>query len=328
MRTGDLKPYALPPSSVSEYKGDAKFKRPRDLSLYEPPVITIKKNITIRHSEPGSSRGIKAAYQTEPVSFTSSITAISGQSDDEALQKIATLVLNSSIAHYWLFLTSVGWGVGRPTFRQKEIKSIPFPIDALTDRKHELLEKYDRIKQLAQADDRGEQYRATIQEVDELLFECYDLSETEQGLIQSRVNHTIDYYHTREDSSAVAPATPFEIQAYGETVCREINTFLQHIEADIQPITYEFDAQNAPFKALTLVLQANNPHQSSQDGSAIIEEKLRTLESTTELFDRRSIEIFDSNAIHLIKPNEKRYWSRARAANDAPELVGELIDQA
>lgn len=327
MKTGDIKPYALPPASLSEYDGDTMFKRPRDLSLYEPPVITVKATITIRDAEPGSPRGLKAAYQTQPISFKSSIIGISGEDGDAELQQLATLVLNSSLTHYWLFLTSVGWGTGRPSLRQQEIRSIPFPIDALCEHKQELLSKYDGLERLARADDRGPDYREMVEEVDDRLFEYFGLSETEKDLVRSRVTHTIDYYHKRDRSTAVKPVDRSVLQAYGEVVCREINKFLDHIDADLQPVTYEFEAANFPFKLLTLELRDGDTRSAHREGSAILEQKLQSLEFNTELFDRRTIELFDTDAIHLIKPNERRYWSLAQAANDAPELVGELLDQ-
>jgi hypothetical protein len=328
MKTGDIRPYALPTSALSEYEGDMKFMRPRPLSLYEPPVITVKATITIRDREPGSPRGIKAAYQTNPVSFKSSIIGISGEENDTELQKLATLMLNSSLAHYWLFLTSVGWGTGRPSLRQEEIRSIPFPADVLLEHKKELLSKYDEIEQLVQKNNCGSAYREIIREIDERLFEYFGLSETEKDLVQSRVSQTIEYYHNRDGSSAVESVEQSELHKYGEIVCREMNKFLSHIDANLRPVVYELEAEDLPFRLLTLELRRNDAPRSDQSGSNILDQKLRSLKSHSEMFDRRTIEVYEADAVHLIKPDERRYWSRAQAANDAPELIGELIDQA
>lgn len=328
LSTRDIKPYATQHKSLIEYDGDEYFKHPRKQELYEPPFIAVRDSITIRQGKPGAPRGIKASFQLEAASFTSTVDGISGPEGDTELLKLTTLLLNSSLTHYWLFMTTVTWGVGRTQLRQEEIKSIPFPVDLFEEHKQELLNKYEEIQQLVQAGDRGKRYQEVVSEVDDILFNCLNLSDTEQGLIESHVSQTIEYFHKRDRSSALDPVRQGELEAYGTVVCSEINSYLEHVPQQLRPMTYDFEITDFPLKLLTLELGDSISTNYSQDGSKRIREKLGSIESNDDLFDQRTIEIFDEGAIHLIKPNERRYWSRAQAANDSLELVGELIDRA
>lgn len=44
------------------------------------------------------------------------------------------------------------------------------------------------------------------------------------------------------------------------------------------------------------------------------------------VYFRKVIKYFDNDTIHLIKPNEKRFWSHSTAMNDADEIVFDVIN--
>ncbi|EFW92325.1 type I restriction-modification system, M subunit, putative [Haladaptatus paucihalophilus DX253] len=250
---------------------------------------------------------------------------------DHDILRILNLVLNSSLAQYWLFLSTVGWGIARPTLRQEEILSVPLPLDNLIERKEELLSIDSRIRELIENSVRDERYKEHIEQLDNILFECYDLSEIEKKLIESRVSTSIDFYHERNDSKAVEAANDELLRQYGEIICDNVNKFLEFSDVSLQPIIYSSSNLIKPLNLITLQLSEGESQPELVDRNIVLEEKLQALdsaESNNSLYQRRIVEIYQENSIHIIKPNEVRFWSVAAAINDAPEIVGELLDRA
>ncbi|SHL60137.1 HsdM family class I SAM-dependent methyltransferase [Haladaptatus paucihalophilus] len=331
LRTSQVEPYYVPEDGLVEYGAEPYFKHPRDLSLYEPPVITVRATATRRNREPGASRGIKSAFHEHSVSYRSRIVGIVGLETDHDILRILNLVLNSSLAQYWLFLSTVGWGIARPTLRQEEILSVPLPLDNLIERKEELLSIDSRIRELIENSVRDERYKEHIEQLDNILFECYDLSEIEKKLIESRVSTSIDFYHERNDSKAVEAANDELLRQYGEIICDNVNKFLEFSDVSLQPIIYSSSNLIKPLNLITLQLSEGESQPELVDRNIVLEEKLQALdsaESNNSLYQRRIVEIYQENSIHIIKPNEVRFWSVAAAINDAPEIVGELLDRA
>jgi hypothetical protein len=43
------------------------------------------------------------------------------------------------------------------------------------------------------------------------------------------------------------------------------------------------------------------------------------------LYLRRNIKVFAQDTIHIVKPAERRFWTRSAAYNDADEIVARLL---
>lgn len=323
LETKSIQSYTVPDQDLVEYSEEPKFTRPRKSELYQPPLITIRK--TAKKQSKGPRRSITAAYHTTPVSFRTTLTGISGDSESAAEQKLATVVLNSSLAQYWLFMTSAGWGIERPRMRQSEIRSIPFPIDSLREYESELLAKFDELVDYSKSDNEGGDYQEIISAVDELLYEAYGLSEVEASLVETRVDQTLDYFHNRENSGALDSVDAEYMNTYGEILAEEINWYLEHSERSLYPVVHDLSKSNLPYQLLTLQLSREQPEPVSEDAQRLLRQKLEAVNKDYALFQERVIQIYEDDRVHLIKPDEARHWSRAQAANDAPELVGELL---
>ena len=48
-------------------------------------------------------------------------------------------------------------------------------------------------------------------------------------------------------------------------------------------------------------------------------------ELSKNIYIQKQIKYYDGNDIYIIKPNQKRFWSRSIAINDAKELVSEIL---
>jgi len=106
------------PNSLIPIPGEfVKLRRSPDRRLFENPKILISRGVSQR----------KIAYRNRPVYFSDSIQSIAAiDSNDSDLLRFLTVVLNSDIAHYYLFHTSTRWAIERDVVYLHEIYKIPF----------------------------------------------------------------------------------------------------------------------------------------------------------------------------------------------------------
>ena len=46
------------------------------------------------------------------------------------------------------------------------------------------------------------------------------------------------------------------------------------------------------------------------------------------LFVQKYIKYYDKDTVYLIKPNQKRFWTRTQAMEDASSLIADIINMA
>lgn len=330
LNTNRLEPFYVSSEDLKEYQGEPYFKHPRDFNQYQPPLVTIRASATRRRSEPGASRGVKAAFHQQAISYRSGIVGISGEEEDSDILRLITLVLNSSIAQYWLFMSAAGWGIGRDTIRQSELRSIPVPLDRLLEHKDHLLQLADTIDSLIVKEGRNNEYRKCVREIDHVLYDAFGFSNSERLMIESRVNFLIDFYHRKHNSDAAKSIQEDQLLQYGRVLCGEINKFLKFSEYTLSPTIYSFSGQPVPLNLITLELNREKVMQEEiVESQQALEGKLREIDEDTlenSIYARRVLELYQDDSIHIIRPNEVRFWTLGEAINDAPEIVGELLD--
>lgn len=55
-------------------------------------------------------------------------------------------------------------------------------------------------------------------------------------------------------------------------------------------------------------------------------DEVLTEEYGTSIYVRRHFKYYEENALHIVKPAEKRFWTRSMALNDAGEILAEGIN--
>ena len=96
------------------------------------------------------------------------------------------------------------------------------------------------------------------------------------------------------------------------------------------PIVYN---GTPPYRAVSFYLtpkgsQRQESHVASEpelDGLLVRLERIATEQQAQSLYFRRNIKEYEANAIHLVKPAERRFWTRSAAYNDADETIAQLL---
>src|SRR5258708_15272915 len=159
---------------------ESHFGWPRTPVIYTGPLALIHQS------------SCKAAFfARDKVAYRHKITGIAGQPGEEQLLKWIVVYINSTLAHYYHFLTSTSWAVERGTILQGEYKRMPLIIPDKDDpRLQEALTLFEEIVLLYQKRDEplgkwyDEHTERAKSRIDELVFDIYDVVPIEQQLVK------------------------------------------------------------------------------------------------------------------------------------------------
>jgi type I restriction-modification system DNA methylase subunit len=281
-------------------------------------------------------------YRDDKFCFRNSIHCIKliNQCDNK-LYFLITGFLWSSFAKYYLFNISSNWGLWHDEIHLQELLEFPLP-PKLTGRYannvisivKKLYNYKPYIKDIIHPDgiaeeEIKEQRRQWETELDEAVFDLYDFSDAERDLIRDFCEVTLPFFYKPYDSIGVIPAIAGNdiswIQNYAERFALRWEPYLNkdevmrvdiHIGASGNMIAMEFYPANMgdPWD-----LRPKN-----DSWSYILEEIAKTLPrpmGTSQILLEGIVHAITDDAIIVIKRNEKRFWTRSLAREDADSTL-------
>ncbi|EAY28336.1 HsdM family class I SAM-dependent methyltransferase [Microscilla marina] len=307
---------------------DVKFHRLGKISAYQAPHIVIKKGLT--------NKEYCVSYVDYNSSFKSTIYGIHHK--DSGKLKILTAYLNSSFAKYFMFLTTASWGIEREEVKPDEAFQLPdlcFSLPKNTSKA--ILKAFDQIVEVKKANVINEepQINALEKEIDELFWKVLNFSETEQIFINDLLDYSLDAFMEKEKSKAFKPVSNEEQKAYAEYVCKTMNSFLISPESEgISVWVTLVNTQESKNPLNVVVVNFGNEKPAGHVEElpmGKITNILKTIEQYSyeeyaeSMYYRKFIRYYTEDKAYIIKPNEKRFWSRSMAINDANEIIGDNL---
>ena len=304
-------------SSGSEERiGSEVFHRTGDPKIYLGPHVLIRGGLR--------AGGFPAsAFLSEDAVFNSGIAGIVCPPGDEDYLKIVCAYINSSLARYYLFLTTSTWGIERDVVRLTEYKRLPCAIPAPdAELARSVVELVDRT----QRDGARGNWRA---ELDELVYKSYGVTSNEQQTIEDFLAIAVDrHYHGLEARGFDAPSVA-ELRSYAQAYT---DVFQQTTGGNraLLPTVYQ---GSTPYRAVSFRLAPRDmpgqpPRIASEpdlDALLVKLERIATEQHARSLYFRRNIKVFEPDAFHVVKPAERRFWTMSAAYNDADETIAELM---
>jgi hypothetical protein len=225
-------------------------------------------------------------------------------------------LFNSQLFGYYFFQTAVQWGKGslkRATFRNCDIEKLP-----VKDLSHcpELSRKVKQIEESLKSYAAKEKIESLEKEIDDLLFDLYDLYEFEKEAIR-------EFYQVRVERASNQMVNKPDILSYIGTFCEsykfvlakdvELNatyfispnfgTIVRFYISDAsKPITDDFNLQILNF--------VKNKQLSNVDASKVLNEE--------------KVKLYGEKEFYIVKSNLFKDWTKRQAMNDAREEI-ELI---
>ncbi len=304
---------------------DTEFFRLGNKIAYRKPHILIK--------EGQSDKRFCASYIDFDCSFRKTVYGLHIPNGELQL-KLLTAFLNSKLSVYLLFLTTANWGVERELVNSNEVLNLPNLFLSLPENAQAhivgLVDEIIALKktQLVQP----HQIESLERQIDEAFYQALGYTENERILIEDLIANNLDVFQEKQKSKAYTPSNLDEDQKHASLLCKTLNEFLKlGSQNTCWATTYE-TSRHVPLKVVALHFNSEKIAGTVANGqTAGLHETLKIIEANTyqkyseSLYFRKFVRYFTGDRVYIIKPNQKCFWSRAQALNDADEIIAEVL---
>ena len=149
-------------------------------------------------------------------------------------------------------------------------------------------------------------------------------------LIEDTLKFSLDLFEQGENSIGFKRTSLEENTSYAEMICNELNDFLQHSLFKVNATVYDVRL-NDPLNLIVLSFDdKKRPVTTKNVGelSPLLKKlnKYSLQQYGQNIYVRKQYKYFDTDKIYLIKPNQKRFWTRSQAMEDAQSLIIEITN--
>jgi len=336
LATRKFKPYYI--AEVKETVHSSRFERPRTEEIYHGPLALIRRSICQA-----------AFFDGDFIAYRDKITGILGWAGQEDLLKWLVAYINSPLARYYHFLTSTSWAVERGTIIHNEYKDMPFLVPEEGDsRFKEVIDHFNQIIHLHTQSSKVimRNVKAEIRDhefaIAELIFDLYGLHPAERQLVWDVVQYEIEFFKwakrdTRSfnDSKSHPVRHPDSIMfiEYAQTFTETVTTLLRYQAQTLNAVVYQ-DGAPLSVVGFELVSLADAKEVHVIDSSLSLRDILRKLDRllleqhTPTLYMRRHVRIYEAPWLYLVRPSERRFWTRSQARADADSFIEESLSRS
>ncbi|MGJ8591744.1 MAG: HsdM family class I SAM-dependent methyltransferase [Aquaticitalea sp.] len=314
-------------SDIDEVDKLTAFRRLGSIKAFTEPHIIIKKGL--------EKNRVCSSFIDVPCSFKDGVYGFYANS-----QKIDELYLlmsyfNSKLSSYYLFMTISSYGIEREQIMKNEYLSIPInlndeQIKSLSDASKYVVEKL-KSKSFLECDAETQNLENYIVEnVDNLIYESFNLTINDISLISDSMNYSLDLFHKQDKSVALhAVLQQQQILEYGKIISRELNDFLDGQELYANATIYEISR----FTPLMLIKFSFSKKQKEIFPSKeFVDDELKEIDKSLwqkksqNIYFRKKLNYKTGDDIYIIRPNQRRFWSQSMALEDASELILEILN--
>jgi hypothetical protein len=284
--------------------------RPRNPQLFKAPHVLVRR--TVAGDIPA------AALLMEDAGFKNVVVGIASPSEEDSnVLALVEAYINSSLFHYYQFLTCSTWGVERSVIEKNEILGMPFsmPSRRLSD---QILNVSSQIRE--------SQFRFSelLPELDQLVFKAFGLGVEDAD----QVIDAVAQFHDDEYASASLNVDKSIGRNYIFALRASLRTFIEDAEVELTEIVgfshYRVAAVRLARESESSDWEAERffTALTSEYDEAVIQSP-----SAVTLI-QPSMMILNDNSTYIVKPDERRYWTKSRARADAAEIIGAVIADA
>jgi hypothetical protein len=302
--------------------------RPRTAhEIFEPPHVLVTKSL-------------RAAYCGYPVLFRHALQGIHGPQVDRHLLQFLAAYFSSPLARFYLFHTTSSWGVNRAEVHLAELLSAPFPLPVDTNdpkRAQSIVAHVSAVVDRAITEaaqlivDRRSVVEAARREITPLIYEYFDVDETERITIEDTNEIVIPSTRPTNAQSTLATLKPPDTAAqalYVDTLTSTLNHWARG------------GPQRVSGRSMTAVWSGVGAVELRRFGGAEPsrpagddKELLTTLDRLRNLYRKqlgsvellRGLKVFHEDTLYLFKPLQMRFWTRTAALNDADSIAASIL---
>ena len=302
--------------------------------VFTPPVLLLKETVNTY------LRSIPAIFIEKKILFTDKVTSIKAVRDNELLNyyKIAGLLYSSLFSYFILIKSSTVGIMIEQQVNDKEKFAFPFIDNPEIVNKAKQIEKIS--KQLYEEKQKPSNpkvlkleanQQALITQLDDEIFNSFDLDEQELALVDYAVNITIPLImrHKGYERRLFSPI-PFRDKLLEDYIKIFLSRFKssfreKHLKAEIWHtdnivgIFFKVLPNSSSDKQIIEWLEKKNEKLLKKIASLGVEK------ITENLFIQKDIRGFEKDGFYIIKPNEKKLWHKAIGYLDTDEFMDAIL---
>ena len=238
---------------------------------------------------------------------------------DAAILDAACLAHNSSLAVYFHFLTSGRVSAYRPKLSRDEILSLPIPFPAEAS--------LDAVSDYASLDAR--------------VYSLFRLNEAERVIVEDALAYTIDGFFEADGTLGDEPTSSggaddeAHLRGYCEHFIRVIQAGFGE-DKSVSATIFRAAQERMPLRLIAFRLGAEEStgvEVRDIASPALLRQLERLIDLDTQfgggLFNRRISRIYDASSgtptIYIVKPDQKRFWTRSAGLQDGDEVALDLL---
>jgi SAM-dependent methyltransferase len=310
--TESVQRFCIDPAS-SAVVSDIVMHRPRDHRLYQGPHLLVRRGLV--RGRPA------AALVRDDAAFNNGVLGFAAPSEDLNYLKLLAGYLNSSLGSYYHFLTSSSWGVERDFIEENEHLALPFaePSPKL-------------VAQVIRAVDNAERSPhdgAWQKRLDEAVFEAYELNAHEVDLVYDTLISGLNQFERRSQSTAFRPPSGAALADYMDTMRETLSGTARSLEVRVW-----LSRQTPAFAAVSVTFSERQDRSAerlpAEQAPSVVEALFSTLQAAADdqpspvTIMQPAAVVMQDNEVHVVKPNESRYWTVSKARADAGEILGHI----
>ncbi|MDR1593310.1 MAG: N-6 DNA methylase [Prevotellaceae bacterium] len=302
-----------------------KYYRKVNKNLFKPPFIVVKKG----QKDNNQNVQITASYIDYQACFKSGVFIMNKNGDVyNDMKKSLVAFFNSDLATYYLFLSTSSWGIERDQIMLNEYLELPAFFRKNQDLSAIATLFDELVAELKREDSDLDFVKQKEAEINRMLENIIGLTEKEQILIQDTLNFSLDLFEQGDNSIGFEQTSIDQNEAYAGMISRELTDFMQHSSLKTNAAIYDVQAKD-PLNIVTLSFDSvrkDTAFKSARDFTHILKMlNIRSLQQKKpNIYVRKQYMYYDNNSIYIVKPNQKRFWTRSQAIADATSLIIEI----
>ena len=324
----DLHPFSVS-EKLSMYDDDT-AQWPRNRKNYRAPLLLIKGFLT-------RDGRLDTAVSDRDVVFKDTFFGASLPPERLETAHIFTAILSSSLTSWFLLMTASTFGLSKRQVLLGDVKDMPIP-DLETAR---CSEKGQLLAHLVQNFQRRLPKEDDWQRIDEIVFDLYALDDADRIVVRDGLFRARWQWKRGRLESASTADPSSHVQDYARVFLSAIAVWLsaanrrrvhrRRMRGEV------FDLpESAPLRIVRFVLEERSD-PSAAEGMEIIRPdgnlrevldgigKRLDVPLGSSLVGQRSLRVYGSNEVVIIKPAARRHWMGVSALEDADAVIAESI---
>lgn len=307
-------------NSTSLYTTDKLFN-PKDFKKFTPPFLLVKE---------GQQNWMYCATIVDYNAFFLKSAFGIKSVENDAYNKVIAALINSTFAKYYLSLISSSWGIERERIQPNEILLLPY----LTEEKniHKLTVISSLVDKIIEDEKAGKTNGIPNieKEINEQIFNLLNVDDRQKSLINDTITYNLDLLENKEKSKALCPILKEQTTEYGATISAELNEFLDGQDLFANTTVFESINRNSPL--MMIKLSFAKKQKEVIKSKEFIDDELKKIdqhlweEKSSNIYFRKKLNYKKGDDIYIIRPNQRRFWSKSMAIEDASELILEILN--